>query len=54
MASTSYNPLDLYQLIKKTTLVQTEKASIPVCHCVQSGTWFLLIPAGDYVQPAMV
>jgi hypothetical protein len=51
-ASMSYNPLELYQLIEKMTC--TDRGSIPIHHCVWSGTWFLLILAGDNVQPALV
>jgi hypothetical protein len=32
MASTSYNPLELYRLIEKMTLAQMAGGSIPVCH----------------------
>jgi hypothetical protein len=54
MACTSYDPLDLYQLIKKMMLAATDGGSIPICYPVKSGTRILHIPAGDNVQTTMV
>jgi hypothetical protein len=53
VVSTSYHPLDLYRLIEKTMLVQTED-QYPFATVYDQELGFLLISAGNNVQPAMV